>query len=205
MLAKFINPMNADIVVFTGDGINWTDTIPKLQDTLKGLDAKIAKFAVRGNWDSYLGAGQDIFKDTGFTELPLTIREVEKDGESIHILGVNWDKMDEIGTLSPLSTNTFNIILCHTPDLVEYVDGLNLDLYLCGHTHGGQVALPGYGALVTMSAFGKKYESGMHQYKDIQIYTNRGIGMEGSMGPTRIRFGAPPEITVFEIVPKKQN
>ena len=75
----------------------------------------------------------------------------------------------------------------------------NIDLYLAGHTHGGQVALPFYGALVTLAATGKKYESGLHQLGNTYIYTNRGIGMEGGRAP-RVRFCARPEVTVFDIV-----
>jgi predicted MPP superfamily phosphohydrolase len=81
---------------------------------------------------------------------------------------------------------------------------LNVDLYLCGHTHGGQVALPLYGALVTLSKFGKKYESGMYTVGDTILYVNRGIGMEGGLTP-KVRFLARPEITVFDIVPKEET
>ena len=77
---------------------------------------------------------------------------------------------------------------------------LNVDLYLCGHTHGGQIAMPFYGALITMSKFGKKYEAGMYTVGDTILYVNRGIGMDGGPAP-RVRFLARPEITVFEIHP----
>jgi len=45
------------------------------------------------------------------------------------------------------------------PDLAENLDSKNVDLYLAGHTHGGQISLPFYGAIITFSAHGKKYES----------------------------------------------
>lgn len=86
----------------------------------------------------------------------------------------------------------------HSPDLVEDLPPNAVDLYVAGHTHGGQVALPFYGALVTLSRFGKKYEAGLYHVGDTTLYVNRGIGMEGGPAP-RVRFCARPEITVFEI------
>jgi len=59
-----------------------------------------------------------------------------------------------------LDHKALNIFLYHTPDLIDDSTATPIDLYLAGHIHGGQVALPLYGALVTMSRQGKKYESG---------------------------------------------
>jgi predicted MPP superfamily phosphohydrolase len=78
------------------------------------------------------------------------------------------------------------------------MEASKIDLYLAGHTHGGQVALPFYGALITLSKTGKKYESGLHHLSNTYMYTNRGIGMEGGKAP-RVRFCARPEVTVIDI------
>ena len=63
------------------------------------------------------------------------------------------------------------------------------------------MALPIYGALVTFSKYGKKYESGLYELNNTILYVNRGIGMKGSTA-RRVRFLARPEITVFDIKPK---
>jgi predicted MPP superfamily phosphohydrolase len=73
-----------------------------------------------------------------------------------------------------------------------------VDLYLCGHTHGGQIRLPLIGALVTSSKFWKRYEMGRYVEANTTLYVSRGIGMEG-MGAPRARFLCPPEIELFEI------
>jgi uncharacterized protein len=73
-------------------------------------------------------------------------------------------------------------------------------LYCTGHTHGGQVALPWYGALVTFARFGKRYEAGLYHEGDTWMYVNRGIGMTGGW-PPRVRFGSRPELTVIDIRP----
>ena len=100
-----------------------------------------------------------------------------------------------------MKSENFNLFLYHNTDLMDYFDGVPIDLYLCGHTHGGQVALPFYGALTTLSRHGKKYEAGLYRQEHIQLYVNRGIGMEGGRSP-RVRFLARPEITVFDIGPE---
>ena len=86
--------------------------------------------------------------------------------------------------------------------MAESLEGLNVDLYLSGHTHGGQVRLPFYGAPVTLSRFGKKYEAGMYTSIgcETKLYVNRGIGLENKPAP-KVRFLCRPEITVFELKP----
>ena len=62
------------------------------------------------------------------------------------------------------------------------------------------MALPWYGAIVTLSKYGKQYEAGLYSIGTTHLYVNRGIGMEGGIAP-RVRFFARPEITVVELVP----
>ena len=73
-----------------------------------------------------------------------------------------------------------------------------MDLYLAGHTHGGQLALPFYGALWTTSAYGQRFERGLSRVEETWVYVNRGIGMTAFLPP--VRFLARPEITVIELV-----
>jgi predicted MPP superfamily phosphohydrolase len=96
-----------------------------------------------------------------------------------------------------------SIFLYHYPEEVENPALRSADIYLAGHTHGGQVALPFYGALLTLSKFGKKYEAGTYKVGQTTLNVNRGIGMEGGHAP-RVRFYARPEITVIDIVPEQK-
>jgi len=94
----------------------------------------------------------------------------------------------------------FVLFLYHAPALVLDLAERKVDLVCCGHTHGGQVALPFYGALVTLSSTGKRFEAGLYRVKETWLYVNRGVGMEGGPVP-RVRFCARPEVTVFELCP----
>ena len=91
------------------------------------------------------------------------------------------------------------MFLYHYPDEIDAVLTHGIDFYCAGHTHGGQVSLPWYGALITLSRFDKQYESGRYRKGDTTLYVNRGIGMEGGDAP-RVRFCARPEVTVLEVI-----
>jgi predicted MPP superfamily phosphohydrolase len=99
-----------------------------------------------------------------------------------------------------LPKDKFSIFLYHYPDEIENVTPHGIDLYCAGHTHGGQIALPFYGALITLSKYGKRFEGGTYRVDNTWLNVNRGIGMEGGPAP-RVRFWATPEITVIDVLP----
>jgi predicted MPP superfamily phosphohydrolase len=202
-LVRIVNEIAPDVIVFTGDAINSEKAGGLFRKTMKSLDAKVAKLAVRGNWFERIESSE-MFEGTGFRVLEKKSVNLEKDGETINVAGLNfWDLQSGKYLLRYNDPDKFNIFLYHTPDLVEDIASSNVDLYLAGHTHGGQVCLPFYGAILTFSKFGKKYEAGRYKVGDTELYVNRGLGMEGGKAP-RVRFFARPEIAVFDIVPRKQ-
>ncbi len=99
---------------------------------------------------------------------------------------------------NPAQLPHFTILLYHTPDLAPHAAELGIDLQFSGHTHGGQVRLPFYGALITASLYGKALEVGLRHVGALTLYVTRGIGMEGAGAP-RVRFLCPPEIILWEI------
>lgn len=92
----------------------------------------------------------------------------------------------------------FRILLYHTPDLAPDAAAAGIDLQLSGHTHGGQVRLPGWGALITASLYGKSFEMGRYEVSGMTLYVTRGIGLEGTLAP-RVRCLCPPEIALWEL------
>jgi len=102
-----------------------------------------------------------------------------------------------------LPTGALSLFLYHFPypDVLRETDWERVDLFCAGHTHGGQVALPFYGAIMTLSKYGKRYEAGLYRLARTWMYVNRGIGLEGGSAP-RVRFCARPENTVVEIESK---
>lgn len=197
-----INALKPDIIVFTGDCLNSAAAQSLFTETLKQMEAPLGKFAVTGNWDFSYWSQLKLFEGTGFVELRSHTKRVEKDGESIVIAGLAFENGRRSQTvIDQLDPQAFTLLLYHNTSLLDYLDGKPVDLYLCGHTHGGQIALPFYGALITLSRHGKQYEAGLYRQGPIQLYVNRGLGLEGGWAP-RVRFLARPEITVFDIEPK---
>ncbi len=94
--------------------------------------------------------------------------------------------------------DAFRVLLYHSPELMPVAPEFDIKLYLCGHTHGGQVRLPLYGAVITSSKLGKRFEMGYYRLENTQLYVSRGVGLEG-MGAPRVRFLCPPEITLFSL------
>jgi len=201
-MVRIINDLKPDLVVATGDYLNHPLGLAHLKDSLKALQAPLGKFAVTGNQDTRWPRSFNLLDGTGFRWLSEEIVSVTKGPDSLGVLGVNFSD-SHARVVKTLPGDRFNVFLYHTPDLIEAVSGPAVDLYLCGHTHGGQVCLPWYGALITFSKFGKKYESGLYRVGSTMLYVNRGLGLEPPPAP-QVRFLARPQIAVFDIVPESQ-
>jgi len=203
-LVELVNALKPDVIVFTGDTLmlHTPSALPLFKETMKKLEAGLGKFAVRGNVDVWYLPDLDFFGGTGFEVLDADSRKLQKNSETFYISGLSCEHPSAFRyVLKDVPDDRFSIFLYHYPGLIEDLNGFNVDLYLAGHTHGGQVALPFYGALVTLSESGKKYESGMYTIEDKILYVNRGIGGHA----WSVRFFARPEITVFDIMPENNR
>ncbi len=200
-LPAIIADEKPDLIVFTGDTINSPGGLGTFKNCLTKLSGIAPTFVVKGNWDSGFWRRLDLFGDTGAQELNGTATPVTVGNTTLRIAGVAFgseERMTE--ALSEAPDDAFTVFLYHSPDLITEVAREGVDLYLAGHTHGGQIALPFYGALITLSKFDKQYEAGLYRVGETWLYVNRGIGMEGGNAP-RVRFCARPEITVYDIIP----
>jgi predicted MPP superfamily phosphohydrolase len=159
-------------------------------------------FAVRGNWDAWFWRSVDLYGGTGVRELAGDGAELRIGDARVWICGVGVEhERDETRAIAGAPAGDYVVFLYHYPDEADAIASEDrADLYLAGHTHGGQVALPFYGAIVTLSRFGKRFESGLYHIGVLSLYVNRGIGMEGGDAP-RVRFCSRPEVTILEIAP----
>jgi predicted MPP superfamily phosphohydrolase len=193
---------NPDLVAFTGDSLNALAGRDRCLRCLARL-AKIAPvYAVQGNWDVVQFDGVRVLEDAPVRLLDRSFAEVEVRGVRLVLAGLRFGRDDEVPAfLATLPRDRPVVFLHHTPDpILELADG-GVDLVLAGHTHGGQVRLPGYGALLTLARHGKRFEAGLYREQDTWLYVTRGIGMEGSPAP-RVRFLCRPEVTVIDLVPE---
>jgi predicted MPP superfamily phosphohydrolase len=199
-LPDLIAAERPDVILFTGDAINSPGGLDNFRTLMKRLAAIAPTYAVRGNWDVWFWGDIDLFGGTGVTELSGTAVQLPGRAD-VWVAGVPVGRLDAVpGMLAAIPRGAVSLFLYHYPDEIEDVARRGADLYLAGHTHGGQVALPLYGALVTLSRHGKRFESGLYRVGGTALYVNRGIGMEGGTAP-RVRFMARPEIAIIELVP----
>jgi predicted MPP superfamily phosphohydrolase len=208
-LAPLVNSLHPDLIVLTGDYLNLSyihDPIAMedARDLLAQLSAPYGVFAVNGTVDN-AERMKKLFSGSGVVVLDDQVAQVNLPGGKLSIIGVsNWGGAHDAEMVRRLAARApkdqYRLLLFHTPDRIQEAVQGEIDLYLAGHTHGGQVRLPFYGALVTFSEYGKKYEAGMYQVGGTTLYVSRGIGMEGAGAP-RVRFLAPPEVVVIDLSP----
>jgi predicted MPP superfamily phosphohydrolase len=196
------NELRPDLVVLTGDYVlESADSIYELAPALAGLNPKYGIFTILGNHD--LWTNEEVVR-TGLQQagLPVLINEglaLGVGSELLYLAGLDdgWSgQLDLSAALAKLPADVPVILLAHEPDLADNFarDG-RISLQLSGHSHGGQVRLPGIGAPI-LPYLGRKYDQGLYRVGEMWLYTTRGIGL----GPVPTRFNCPPEITEITLV-----
>jgi predicted MPP superfamily phosphohydrolase len=161
----------------------------------------IPVMAVLGNHDhlNHAGVVDGALRARGITVLRNRAVPVERGSGRIWISGIDdvlARAADLDKALRGIPPAEATILLAHEPDFADYAAGFPVDLQLSGHSHGGQVRLPGIGALV-LPAMAEKYPLGLNQVGELQVYTNRGLGV---INPP-VRFRCPPEVTFVTLSP----
>ncbi len=193
-----IAALKPDLLVYTGDSINRREGAPVLRELMRSLEAKYGRFAVHGNHDVWYWSRIDLFGDGVATALDGR-PEAILDGRVLLCGAPYGDPGAITRCLEASDPKALRLVAYHTPDLVEDLQPHAPDVYFAGHTHGGQVRLPFFGAVATMSKFDKKYEMGRYQVGPTTLYVSRGIGFEPKPAP-RVRFLCRPEIAVIDLV-----
>jgi uncharacterized protein len=207
---KWIGELRPDVIVYTGDLLNYS----YLDDERARADCVQLLAQIRAPLGVYAIAGTPLI-DTPevqaaiYSQVPhirlLRNEAVEIEGyPQLQIMGLTCThdplldapKLDRVRAAAP--PEKFALLLYHSPDLMPEASRAGIDLYLCGHTHGGQIRLPLWGAVVTSSKYGRRYAMGRYQVGSTTLYVTRGIGLEGKGAP-RMRFLCPPEIELFEL------
>ncbi len=215
-LLELVEELRPDLIVFTGDLLNLTflddaRAQSDCRELLSRLRAPLGVYAINGSPSvdrphvvCKVLDGLDIRHLDNRVE---PLRLLPEDEPALALVGVTCtnDAARDAKTLSQVMTGVpnnpstpFTLLLYHSPDLMPEAARAGVDLYLTGHTHGGQIRLPLIGAIVTSSIYWKRYEMGLYTEGHTRLYVSRGIGMEG-LGAPRARFLCPPEIELFEL------
>lgn len=191
------NELAPDLVVLTGDYVLETAaSIFDLAPELAKLNPRHGIFAILGNHDHWTDA--EVVKQ-GLAAHGIELlhnRGVLLNESQLLLAGVDdlWSGEPDVeAALANGREDVPTILLAHEPDFADdFLGDGRIQLQLSGHTHGGQVRLPGFGPIV-LPRYGQKYHNGLYQVGQGQVYTNRGIGL---IGPA-VRLNCPPEITEF--------
>ncbi|TGE31997.1 metallophosphoesterase [Desulfosporosinus sp. Sb-LF] len=204
-----------DLLVVTGDIISDRMDLDKLNSYLSGLTAPYGKFVVMGNND-YSHLSRTLFKrylkqfqSLGWTtllndaaylsSLNLWVIGVDDPATAHDDVDRAYQKVSSAHTTSsliPTFTSPFRLVLAHSTDCLDDVARNGAELLLTGHTHGGQIRLPGLQPLITNTYLGDRgFYEGYHIIDGIPLYINRGLGE--SVIP--LRLNVPPEVAFFTL------
>jgi hypothetical protein len=212
-LVRHLDALQPDVIAFSGDFVNLTYR----DDPRAEADVR----AVIAQWRA--GFGVFAVPGTPLVEPPPRIEAFLRDMPHITLLRNQWATVQTsagplhiagLVTTHDLPTDRQalaataqrgpaagpKLLIAHSPDIAPEAAEAGFDLILCGHTHGGQIVIPGIGPLFTGSAYGRRFIRGRYTLGKATLYTTRGLGMEG-WGAPRARWFCAPEITVWTLTP----
>jgi predicted MPP superfamily phosphohydrolase len=194
------NALAPELILLTGDyvtsGVRYARPCAA---ALARLRAPLGRYAVLGNHDYWSGARgvTRALRNAGIPVLRNRSCSVERGGGRLWLVGLDdaYDRHHHIGAaLEGVPEGAFKVALMHEPDIADEMARYPIPLQLSGHSHGGQVCLPGIGPL-HLPYLGRRYPMGYYRIGDLQLYVSRGVGR---VMPA-VRFDCPPEITLITL------
>jgi hypothetical protein len=192
-----VERFDPDVILLGGDFVSWHRHIPLMTETLIApLTARHGIYAVLGNHDYWAGADdvRAAIEAKGVRFIGNRAETLRRGEARLPVVGI-----DEIYRGEPDLEAAFagvpagpRLGLTHHPDMIDMLGGRRVDLLLCGHTHGGQIRFPFFGAVVVPSRHEARYASGFHRAGEVLMYVSRGIG---AIPPVRIL--CRPELATF--------
>ena len=202
-IARTITPLSYDLCVITGDfryarhGA-YKQIIEPLRLVVEAArTATDDVYGVLGNHDTQ--AMREDIERLGLHLLTNESVSVVRNGQRMHIIGVDdphdyfTEKAAECVKNSP--RDGFRLLLAHSPELYDLASANGIQLYLCGHSHGGQICFPGGYPLITNLDQGKRFYRGLWRFRDMIGHTSPGCGT----AKIPIRFNCRPEVTVLTL------
>lgn len=190
-----------DVVCITGDILEHPDCLPWIPRTLGRLTAPDGRYFILGNHEKRLPAVaplRDAMAAAGYVDLGSRTERVEWRGEQVCLSGSERPWFGSEPPPPPADDSAggeprgLRILLSHSPDQFPFAMRHRYHLMLAGHTHGGQIRLPGIGALISPSWYGWRYAGGTYDLGPTIMHVSRGIS-----GKQSIRIRCPPEIALL--------
>lgn len=199
-LVELLAEVTYDVCVLTGD--YRANTYGPCDEALEGVALVCAQlkgpvYGVLGNHDTIRMVPG--LEDMGIRMLLNESEPIMIDGQRIHLAGIDdahYYRADNIQyAASKIPHDEFSILLSHTPEIYRQAAHADFKLLLSGHTHGGQICLPGSIPIILDSALPRYLGRGPWQYHAMAGYTSVGVGAS----IVAVRFNCPPEITLHHL------
>ena len=205
---RVANELKPDVIFLLGDFV----TEPLIGNSRRGaskaepcakllsqLQSPLGCFAVLGNHD--YATDPEFVAGALSSERISLLRNanhpLERHGARLWLLGVNDAMVGEASleqALRGVPISEPKVLLVHEPDFADETSRYGVDVQFSGHSHGGQIRIPGVHP-VWLPRLAEKYYRGYYRVGDLQLYTNRGIGTVA----VPFRFCAPPEVTLVTL------
>ncbi|MHB8625396.1 MAG: metallophosphoesterase [Aggregatilineales bacterium] len=203
-----VNRLRPDAIAITGDLVSRVDAVSREGiGRLAKLRAPDGVFAVPGNHDYWSGfpAVHEAVQRAGLHWLVNAHHLIRRNGAGLTIAGVDdaWEGAPDLAqALRGVPSNAPVILLAHTPNFADVsVYDSRIVLQLSGHSHGGQVRIPGFGPIVLPDQ-AWRFPVGLYRANSAEkngralwVYTNRGLGL----AEVPMRFNCRPEVTIFTL------
>jgi len=201
-LLEILPSLKVDLCLMTGDYrfevFGSCDALyQELERLLPSIQSRLGVFGVLGNHDFLEEA--DAMRAMGVKMLVNEAAQVSAGGQSLYLVGLDdphyYGCDDLTAATRDIPAGPFKIMLVHSPEMIPEADRAGMSLYLCGHTHAGQIRLPGIGPIITHANCRRRFTAGLWRHGSVTGYTSPGAG--SSLLP--VRYMCPPEVTVFTL------
>jgi predicted MPP superfamily phosphohydrolase len=192
-----------DFIFFTGDFITRAKFAPLIQTVLPLARGRLGVYGVIGNHDRWADAAdvRAAAEAAGIRMLDAApVRIALQGGSSVVIAGYEhpWGVPREDAPAF-FTGGELALVLTHTPDNIHSLENRGIDAVFAGHYHGGQIRIPGFGALVVPSKYGRQYDHGHFVFGRTHLFVTSGVG---SAEPP-VRIWCPPDALVVDFLPEE--
>ena len=200
-IIEAVRPLDYDVCVLTGDYRFRTSgevgpTIENMRRLRANLTGEV--YAVFGNHDSVLMLPE--FEQMGIGMLMNEHVRIDRDGAALYLAGIDDAHYFGVGNLekalAAVPADATTVLLSHTPEVYRQAAHSTVDLLLCGHTHGGQICLPGGYPVILDARIPRRLGRGAWDHAGMQGYTSPGAGSS----VVEVRLNCPPEVTIHHLL-----